>query len=82
MTDTHTDGNEAAGMLDRILAVEATMLMRTCQACGDRQPLGAHPAYHGAVTVLRCPSCDEVAVRVGERGEGVVVEWRGVYEIV
>ena len=77
MTELHTDGNEAAGLLDEVLAADATIVERTCQACGDRRPLGAHRAYHGAGVVLRCPTCGEVAVRVGVHARRLVVEWRG-----
>jgi hypothetical protein len=31
--------------------------------------------------VLRCPSCEDVAVRIGVREERLVVDWRGTYEI-
>lgn len=81
MSDQHTDGNGAAGMLAQILAVETTSMVRLCQSCGHRDPLGAHRAYHGAATVLRCPSCEDVAVRISEDDAGVTVEWRGVFRI-
>ncbi|HEY3018865.1 MAG TPA: DUF6510 family protein [Solirubrobacteraceae bacterium] len=81
MSELHTDGNGVAGLLEEILAVEVTTIARTCQSCGDRQPLGAHRAYQGAGVVLRCPSCGDVAVRVGVHADGLTVEWRGTYRI-
>ena len=81
MTELHVDGNGVAGLLGEIVAAEVTSVMRTCQSCGDRQPLGAHRAYHGAGVVLRCPTCHDVAVRIGLREERLVVDWRGTYEI-
>jgi len=81
MTDLHTDGNGVAGLLEEILAVEVTTMVRKCQSCGDRQPIAAHRAYHGAGVVLRCPSCGDVAVRIGVHAEAVTVEWRGTYAI-
>jgi hypothetical protein len=77
MTDVHTDGNGVAGLLAEVLATEPTVLRRTCQSCGDVQPLGAHRAYHGAGVVLRCPSCGDVAVRIGVHAHRLTVEWRG-----
>jgi hypothetical protein len=81
MTDQHTDGNEAAGALQQLLAVDVTVLMRTCHSCGARNAVGAHRAYHGAGIVLRCPACEDVAVRVAEDDAGVTVEWRGVFRV-
>jgi len=81
MSDLHTDGNGVAGLLREILAVDATSMLRICQSCGDEQPVGAHRAYHGAGVVLRCPSCGDVAVRIGVHGERLTVEWRGTYRI-
>jgi predicted RNA-binding Zn-ribbon protein involved in translation (DUF1610 family) len=81
MDDLHTDGNGVAGLLAEVLAVDATSMARTCQACGDEQPVGAHRAYHGAGVVLRCPSCGAVAVRIAEQGDAVAVEWHGLFRI-
>ncbi len=81
MDEQHIDGNGVAGLLGEIAGAEMTSVMRTCQSCGDRQPLGAHRAYRTAGVVLRCPSCEDVAVVVGVRDERLVVEWRGRYEI-
>jgi Family of unknown function (DUF6510) len=81
MTDTPLDGNGVAGLLAEILAAEPTTTLRRCQSCGDEQPLAAHRAYQGAGMVLRCPSCTDVAVRIIERDDGLMVEWRGVYTV-
>lgn len=79
--DQHTDGNGVAGLLAQVLAVETTTMTRSCQSCGDTNPMGAHRAYHGAAAVLRCPSCADVAVRITETDDRVVVEWRGTFVI-
>ena len=81
MNDLHLDGNGVAGLLAEIAATEMTSVLRTCQSCGDRQPLGAHRAYRGAGVVLRCPTCEDVAVRIGVLEQRLVVDWRGTYEI-
>jgi predicted RNA-binding Zn-ribbon protein involved in translation (DUF1610 family) len=81
MSDLHLDGNGVAGLLGEILAVEVTTVLRTCQSCGDRRPLGEHRAYRGAGVVLRCPSCGDVALRLGTRPERLTVELRGAFEV-
>jgi len=81
MNDLHLDGNGVAGLLAEIATTEMTSVLRTCQSCGDRQPLGAHRAYRGAGVVLRCPTCEDVAVRIGVLEQRLVVDWRGTYEI-
>jgi uncharacterized protein DUF6510 len=81
MTEVHTDGNGVAGMLSEVLAVEVTTLRRRCQSCGAESALGAHRAYHGAGTVLRCPACEDVALRIGVRENELVLEWRGTFSV-
>jgi uncharacterized Zn finger protein len=81
MTEWHIDGNGVAGLLSQVMPVEPTSVERRCQACGNVHPLGEHRAYRGASVVLRCPSCGAVAMLVGELGERLTVEWRGVYRV-
>ena len=81
MDDLPLDGNGIAGLLGEIAAAEMTTVMRTCQSCGDRRAIGEHRAYRGAGVVLRCPSCEDVAVRIAVREERLMVDWRGTYEI-
>ena len=79
--DLHTDGNAVAGLLAQVLVVEPTTVDRKCQGCGDVNPLGAHRAYHGASTVLRCPGCGALAVQIGMNGERVAVRWFGMFRV-
>lgn len=81
MTDTPLDGNGLAGLLGELLAAEPTVTVRRCQSCGHEHPLAAHRAYRGAGVVLRCPGCEEVAVRIAERDDELIVEWRGVFRL-
>ena len=81
MSDLHTDGNGIAGLLSQVLAIDATSVARTCHACTDRRPIADHRAYHGAGVVLRCPSCEAVALCIGIGGERLTVELRGTFEI-
>jgi hypothetical protein len=81
MSDLHLDGSGVAGLLGELLAVEVTTVVRTCQSCGDRRPIGEHRAYHGAGVVVRCPTCSDVALRIGSRGERLTVELRGTFDV-
>jgi Zn finger protein HypA/HybF involved in hydrogenase expression len=79
MNDSHTDGNEVAGLLAEFAAAEITTTVRRCQHCHDEHAVGSHRAYRGAGIVLRCPGCGAVAVRVATVGDELVVEWSGTY---
>jgi hypothetical protein len=81
MSDEHIDGNGIAGLLAEIGAGDMTSAMRTCQSCGDRQPVGAHRAYRTAGVVLRCPTCQDVAMMIGVQERRLLVEWRGTFEL-
>jgi hypothetical protein len=79
--DMHTDGNEIAGLLQDVFVAEFTTMERTCQSCGDQSPAGAHRSYHGAGIVLRCPNCDDVALRIAELSDSLVLELRGAWSV-
>lgn len=81
MNELHTDGNELAGLLGEILAADPTTMLRICQSCGDQSAIAAHRAFHGAGVVLRCPSCDDVAVVIGVSDDRLTLEWRGTYRV-
>jgi hypothetical protein len=75
----HLDGNAVGGLLQEILVAEPTAAERICQSCRSRHPAGAHRAYAGAGVVLRCPTCEDLAVRVAELPGRHVVEFRGTW---
>jgi hypothetical protein len=75
--DFHLDGNAVAGLLEQVLVAEPTTAERICQSCRSRHPIGAHRAYAAAGTVLRCPTCGDVAVRLAELPGRRMVEFRG-----
>jgi hypothetical protein len=74
MDETMLDGNAVAGMLQELLAVEATTAMATCRGCGAPTPMGATQVFHGAGFVLRCPHCGNAMVTL-VHGEGRM--WMG-----
>ena len=71
------DGNALAGLLQEVFAMEMTPAERRCQSCGTRSVLGAHRAYQGAGTVLRCPVCEDVAMRIARLPDGHLVTMIG-----
>jgi hypothetical protein len=75
----HTDGNGVAGMLQEIFLAEITTATRLCDGCGEEHPIGAHRAYTGAGTVLRCPSCGAMAATVTARPDDYVVGFTGAW---
>ncbi len=81
MDEQHIDGNGVAGLLAEVAGAEMTSVLRTCQSCGDRRAIGEHRAYRTAGVVLRCPSCQDVAMVIGVQDTRLVVDWRGTYEI-
>jgi hypothetical protein len=75
------DGNAVAGLLDAVFETEMTTALRVCGSCGTRSAVGAHRAYRGAGTVLRCPACDDVAMRIAELADRHVVHLSGAWRI-
>ena len=59
------DGNAAAGILSEVFVPDLTTARATCANCGATRSMGALLVYsHGMGTVMRCPSCDAVVLRV------------------
>jgi len=63
--EVRLDGNAAAGLLSELFVPDLTTARATCANCGASRQLGALLVYaHGMGTVMRCPSCDAVVLRV------------------
>jgi hypothetical protein len=75
----HTDGNELAGVLQELFGTEASAALRRCASCRGQSAVGAHPLYHGAGLVLRCPDCGDVAASIVARDGGYAVTLRGTW---
>jgi hypothetical protein len=57
----------SSGILDAIFPFEMTTAEGICEGCGELHIIGAAACYkHGMGTILRCPSCDTVLLRVAE----------------
>jgi Family of unknown function (DUF6510) len=77
--ESKLDGNAAGGVLRAIFPFEMTMAQATCAGCGAANALGAAAAYmHGMGMVLRCPSCDNVLMRVVHVKQRYWLDFRGL----
>jgi hypothetical protein len=64
------DGNAIGGLLREIFTMEMTTAVGTCAACGAVNEVGRlHVYVHAPGTVVRCPACEAVLMRV-VRGPG------------
>jgi predicted Zn finger-like uncharacterized protein len=72
------DGNAAAGLLRQVFAMEMTTAVGTCGSCGAVYAVGAVHLYVSAGHVLRCPTCENVFMRVVEAGDRMWVDLSGV----
>ena len=72
------DGNAAAGLLAALFGDDVTAVPGKCADCGAVNALGALRAYVRAPgTVLRCPACDGIVLRIVETREALYVDARG-----
>jgi hypothetical protein len=79
MMENKLDGNAAAGILQEIFPFEMTLVQATCTGCGATNAVGALAVYmHGMGTVVRCPSCDTVLIRVARAEGRYWLDMRGV----
>jgi hypothetical protein len=64
------DGNAIGGLLGEVFVAEMTVVRSTCASCGAVREIGALHVYAKVPgTVVRCPSCQAVVMRVA-KGEG------------
>ncbi|WP_236031607.1 DUF6510 family protein [Ktedonospora formicarum] len=79
MMENTLDGNAAGGILQEIFPFEMTQVQATCTGCGATAAIGALAVYmHGMGTVIRCPSCDTVLIRVAQVRGCYWLDMRGV----
>jgi hypothetical protein len=79
---THLDGNGAAGVLREIFAAQMTGSSCTCASCRRVSAIGGLLLYGGAMgTVLRCPTCQAVVLRVTQTRRRWTLEIRGLVRI-
>jgi hypothetical protein len=78
MEASRLDGNAAAGLLREVFAAEATTAVGTCDRCGSVEAVGAIHVYFAAGTVLRCPHCESVVMKIVTDGERLWIDFRGL----
>lgn len=68
--DMKLDGNAIGGLLREIFTMEMTAAEATCASCSAVNAIGRVDVYmHAPGTVVRCPSCEQVLMRI-VRGRG------------
>ena len=78
MPDDMLDGNAAAGPLAAAFGTEMTVVPGKCAHCGAVHVIGELRAYVRAPgTVLRCPICDGIILRIVETDDATYVDARG-----
>jgi hypothetical protein len=84
LVDTlRVDGNAAAGILSELFVPDLTSARARCGGCGTTRTIGALLVYaHGMGTVVRCPGCDRVVLRVARTPTHVWLDATGATSIV
>ena len=76
--DATLDGNGVGGVLAAVFGAEMTAAPGACAHCGTVNMVGAMRAYVRAPgTVLRCPTCDGVVLRIVETPTATLVDASG-----
>ena len=77
--DRRLDGNAAAGLLSEVFAVEMSVALETCAACGTTNAFGATHVYADAPgVVLRCPACETMLICIVRIHGRLLVDMRGI----
>jgi uncharacterized protein DUF6510 len=77
--DLRVDGNAVAGLLSEVFVYEMTSARSTCAACGAVGEVGALHVYVQAPgTVIRCPRCNAVLMRIVHDADRYWIDIRGV----
>lgn len=73
------DGNALGGTLAMLFGGDMTESPGRCAHCGTISMMGELVAYvRGPGSVLRCPTCDGVVIRVVETPDATYLDARGV----
>lgn len=77
--DLMLDGNALAGQLAALFGTDMTAVPATCAYCHTVSAVGSLRAYVQAPgSVLRCPACGKVMIRMVSTPRSLLVEMRGV----
>jgi hypothetical protein len=73
------DGNAIGGLLREVFTMEMTAARETCAACGAVNEVGRMEVYiHAPGTVVRCPACEQVLMRIVRGGGRYWIDFSGV----
>ncbi len=79
MTDEWVDGNELAGALREVFAVDVTVARGRCVGCGREGAVAEAQVFDRAPGwVARCPSCESVLLRLVRGSDRAWLDLRGV----
>jgi len=79
MDERKVDGNAIGGVLREVFALEMTAAESTCAGCGAVNALGRVDVYvHAPGTVVRCPDCGAVLMRIVRGGGRCWLDLSGV----
>jgi uncharacterized protein DUF6510 len=77
------DGNAAAGIFSELFVPDLTDARAKCAGCGTTRTIGALMVYaHGMGTVVRCPGCDAVVLRIARTPTHLWLDATGATSIV
>jgi hypothetical protein len=73
------DGSAAAGLLRQLFTFDVTVARILCNGCASTNPLAALLLYGQPMgSILRCPHCKAVLIRVVAREPEYWLDMRGV----
>ena len=78
-SDLWSDGTALAGPLQEVFRVEVTTAIGRCTNCGREGPMAEARVFdHAPGVVARCPTCDQVLVRLVRDPGRVWLDLRGL----
>jgi hypothetical protein len=79
----HQDGNVLAGPLGELFAVDVTVAVTHCAACGRRAAVAELQVYYGGPgLVARCAGCHEVVARYVRTPTAGYLDLRGTIALM
>jgi ribosomal protein S27E len=79
MEESRLDGNAAAGLLSEVFSADVTAAVVRCAGCGAEGAVATLMVYeHAPGTVLRCPGCQDVMMRIARIRGRLAVDPRGI----
>jgi hypothetical protein len=74
----YVDGNAAAGLLGEALGIDTSVLIVTCDGCGQTDRFAELHVYdRGPGMIARCPGCEEITARVVRTPTEIWLDFRG-----